>query len=73
MELTKKKVEKILNVGEDIYMIQDDELRRTKVIAIEDIGLDTELDFLPYDEHVVSWWFTFIEAEKQMGRGGNAQ
>lgn len=64
MRLTAKRIGKALDPNDFVYIASNGKIRRTRVLAVEPLGLDTENDFLPYDEHGENWWLTFNGAKK---------
>ena len=61
----RRQIEKVLSVGECVYVkAPGGRIGKTKVIGIEDTGVDTAYDFLSYDEYRETWWLTACVARK---------
>lgn len=64
MLLTRRKVTKLLDPGDAVYILGPGGVIPSKVLEICDDCLVTEEDTLFFDEHTFTWMFTNIEAEK---------
>ena len=62
-QLTAKRVSQALSIGEFVYVKVNGKLGKTQVTGIEKLGVDTNYDFLPYEEHGEKWWLTKCAAK----------
>lgn len=66
--ITPKQAAKVLNIGDIVYIAARTatgrEVHPARVLAIEPLGVDTDVDFLPYDEHLGRWWLTEVVAKE---------
>lgn len=67
--LTIRTAEKLVNIGDVVFVVEDGNIRDAAVRAIEPLGIDTDVDFLPFDEHGISWYLTICEAFKSSRAG----
>jgi len=64
----RKQIEQVLSPGEKVYVKTPCGIEETTVIGLEPLGVDSEYDFLPYDERRTNWWLTSVGAKE--GRRG---
>lgn len=71
--ITPRQARKVLNIGDIVYIAARTsagrEVHEAHVLAVEPLGVDTDIDFLPYDEHLGRWWLTESVAKVALAGG----
>lgn len=70
--ITPRQAKDVLDVGDIVYIAARAstgcEVHEAHVLAVEPLGVDTDMDFLPYDEHLDRWWLTESVARAALER-----
>lgn len=71
--ITPRQAREVLNIGDIVYIAARTsagrEVHEAHVVAVEPLGVDTNIDFLPFDEHRKRWWLT-ENAAREAIKGG---
>ena len=68
MNITRKKIEKCVDIGDEVYIICKNKIVPAKVTAIQEDSITTDVDECFFDEHLKMWTLCRKTAESLLTR-----